>query len=252
MLSFKGWWEYYFLRYFVGTVVGAAVIFTIPACRAALECLIPGGAEWKYLAVLPALGFAYCYVASAPMLTLHVVRAYLFAPPPPTEHTVWQSRPDLMLSVLCCIAGLAAVVLVVLAIYCRCLILHLLHNLRGTLGGLTGLVVLSSVVIAQIISMVLAYRDKFSRITAFYWKVSGARAATEVPSQVGEYIESYRHMREHSNAYAILVFELLAAPVLAAASESRLLVPISIVWLLPPARCWLTATALEAGLTHHK
>jgi hypothetical protein len=55
MLSFRGWWEYYFLRYCVGTVVGATVVFLIPDSRAALEYLIPSGMEWKQLATLTAL-----------------------------------------------------------------------------------------------------------------------------------------------------------------------------------------------------
>src|SRR5687767_10548450 len=73
------WWEQYYVRYFVGTVVGVIVIFALrekailasefAAFVPAVNDIDPG----EFAAVAFA-GLAYCYVSSAPVLALHGVR----------------------------------------------------------------------------------------------------------------------------------------------------------------------------------
>jgi len=69
------WWEYYFLRYFVGTVAGAgAIVFLtrFPGSSLYVSGLPAikdvGTLEIKEITALAALGFAFCYVASAPSI----------------------------------------------------------------------------------------------------------------------------------------------------------------------------------------
>jgi len=79
------WWEYYFIRYFFGTVIGAALVALFGESIDPLKKLIPSlisdphTAGAKDFTILIACGLAYCYVASAPMLVLHTMRVQLFA-----------------------------------------------------------------------------------------------------------------------------------------------------------------------------
>src|SRR5262245_9579224 len=77
------WWEYYAVRYFVGTVVGAGIVAFLNAEQTSPFAnslnVIVGSPNPGVLGVglLAALGFAFCYIASAPVLTLHATRAHL-------------------------------------------------------------------------------------------------------------------------------------------------------------------------------
>ncbi len=82
------WWEFYFVRYFVGTALGAIVVlflatadspvFTSQGVLATiLKTLKPEKFESGYIAVLATIGLTFCYVASAPILVLHATRGSL-------------------------------------------------------------------------------------------------------------------------------------------------------------------------------
>lgn len=80
----NGWWETYVIRYLVGTVVGGAILLFLNASDVSglKENLLPGITSLKsldagILTVIGAVGFAYCYLASAPILVLHASRAVL-------------------------------------------------------------------------------------------------------------------------------------------------------------------------------
>jgi len=85
------WWEDYFVRYFVGTVIGAVVVVVLASHLTDsdlkpifLDLLLdPKVASAKSLIVIAALGLAYCYIASAPMMVLHATRGQLFKETPP-------------------------------------------------------------------------------------------------------------------------------------------------------------------------
>lgn len=245
MLQFRGWWEYYFLRYFVGTIVGAAAILASQHCQTAFD-----GLEWKQLAALAALGFAYCYIASAPLLTLHVIRAYLFKchAEGHAEHRGLQR--DSMFQVWSVTGAIVIACAAIVAIWQATHTGTPWRRLLETPTKIIGVVSFASVWAAQFISMKRAYQDNGTRIVAFYEKLSRERVATNRP-EVHEYVESYRHMREHSNAYAILVFEILLAPFLFV-SPPRYWLPIACFWLIPPACCWFVATGLEVRLANRR
>ena len=182
------------------------------------------------------------------MLTLHTFRSYLITPRPSCKElpTQWQSELDMMFWIWF-LVGLAIGALV-LIVTISCMLP--LHSFLGKPLCLFGIVFFVLVFGVQLAAIGKAYIDKFARITVFYWKLSGARASKE--REVPEYVESYRHLREHSNAYAILILELLLAPVLALTQEPWQLVPVALLWLLPPACCWLIATVLEVRLAYHE
>jgi hypothetical protein len=90
------WWEYYFLRYFVGTVVGAvAIVFLLNFPGSFwydpefLTIRQIGNLGVKEITGLAALGFAFCYIASAPMLLMHATRAQLSLDPLRVRWRFW-------------------------------------------------------------------------------------------------------------------------------------------------------------------
>jgi hypothetical protein len=63
-----------------------------------------------------------------------------------------------------------------------------------------------------------------------------------------QYVESYRHLREHANAFSIILMEIVLAFVLASL-PGRMWAVLVLVWIAPASFCWLLGTELEAKLT---
>ena len=85
----KRWWEFYALRYALGTVMGVFIllylfIHTDIATRFGLEKLAflipkdPKDLSFTHLVILGVCGLAYCYLSSAPMLVFHALRVNVF------------------------------------------------------------------------------------------------------------------------------------------------------------------------------
>jgi hypothetical protein len=85
----KRWWEFYALRYALGTVMGVFIllylfIHTDIATRFGLEKLAflipkdPKDLSFTHLVILGVCGLAYCYLSSAPMLVFHALRVHVF------------------------------------------------------------------------------------------------------------------------------------------------------------------------------
>jgi hypothetical protein len=142
------WWEYYTVRYFVGTVVGVAAVVVLaqipngPIPLAGVLSIqnlsrldVPG-----FLA-LSAAGFAYCYVASAPILLAHAVRGQLVG----VRKTMW--------CVLCLVAGTG------LFLYGLMWSIRSFHifSLEST-GWLLFAMILGS----QLVAIAAAWRDRFN------------------------------------------------------------------------------------------
>jgi hypothetical protein len=227
-ISSGRWWEHYFVRYFVGTVVGAAAILTLfPFLFCPIE-MTPSSAlellrkvKATDLTLLAALGLAYCYIASAPFLTLHVARAELAS-------TRW--------------FWLAPIVVFMLIFGVRQCVLSLGWWTRESFG----LLFMCVVVGGQIALLLSAHFNRFKRVADFYWALSEARSRDS--RHVDDYVESYRHIREHGNAYSIIILELGFA--LSLASAPGWWLELLGLWLLPGAYCWVIGTVLESRLAH--
>jgi len=206
------WWEYYVLRYFVGTVVGAiaAVYLTkladSPFHGHDFPSLDDLGSPALKIAVLGALGFAFCYIASTPMLMIHSTRAQFGLNPLGARWRFWAFTALLIAMVH------GAMVLVL--------------SLKWWGGRSLGALVFLVVVGIQVALIVDAHRNRFKAIRSFYWDLAQARAKAVAnnagpnnPGAVREYVESYRHLREHGNAVAILILEFGLAFVLVAAQQ---------------------------------
>lgn len=222
------WWEYYTVRYFVGTVVGAGIVAALNQMPGSpFEWLLSSlpefkDASFKDLALFGAVGFAFCYVASAPILSLHASREHL-------RLSRISARPDVSIGCL----GFALSVSVAGSLY-----------LAPTVPALA----LAFILTIQTFPLFCSIATRFREVESMYDFLSKARAKgkMEPPDYaVRELIESYRHLREHGNAMAILVLEFVLAFILFNLPRPSCALPVVALWLVPAAFTWLIATVVE-------
>lgn len=227
------WWEYYAVRYFVGTVVGAVIIAFLnaePGSPFEGRLTILGDSKettFLGLSLVAALGFAFCYVASAPVLTLHATRAHLRRSSINT--TKYKFGFALGLAVLATVS----------------LLWQFLPPIAAVSSGL--------VVGTQFGLVLLAVLNKFSIIDEFYRTLATVRAngmpkKDDPPTPGAEYVTSYRHLREHGNAFMIVLLEGLLAYTLLHSPSRDCASLVLLLWLLPAASAWLIGTVLESRL----
>lgn len=226
------WWEYYAVRYFVGTVLGAAAVAFLnaePASPFEGQLAILDSKEATFLGVglVAALGFAFCYVASAPVLTLHATRAHL-------------RLSAIKASPFAFVIALLMPVLVAIA-----MLWNFLPPIAATTSGL--------VIGIESGLVFLAIFTRFSVVEKFYRELATVRAKA-IPEKDKsatpglEYVTSYRHLREHGNAFLILLLEGLLAFMLLHSPSRGCAIAILTFWLLPAAAAWLVGTVLESRL----
>lgn len=179
---------------------------------------------------LAVLGFAYCYIASAPMLLLHTTRAHLGLNPLRFRWVFW-------------LFTTAAIVLVHLV---------LVWNLwiRWWSYQFLGLLVFLVIVGVQVAMIVTAHLYRLKTISSFYRDLATARAS-DAP-WVSQYVESYRHLREHGNAFSILALEFALAFVLCSVSRPIWAALAIVLWLLPSTYSWFIGSLLEAEFAHER
>jgi hypothetical protein len=235
------WWEYYFIRYFFGTVIGAALVVLLADSLDPFKKLISpllhdsGKAGVMDLTGIVGIGLAYCYIASAPMLVLHALRAQLFAISPGNRAPKNASASPVSELPWWHWIGLVALLLP------TCIVLGYIAAREWSKTHL-GVLCLVIAILFQAMLILAAHKNKFVLIREFYKNLSEARTASESR----DYVDSYRHMREHSNAYAIIILELILAPAVVAADSPWQLAFVTLAWLAPAGYCWLIASLLEA------
>ncbi len=76
------WWEFYFVRYFVGTVIGFAIVVfllfepTSPFHGSNfLDTATIKDLTAANILLLSGVGLAFCYISSAPILVFHALRS---------------------------------------------------------------------------------------------------------------------------------------------------------------------------------
>lgn len=233
--SSSRWWEYYVVRYFIGTIVGAGAIlmFNEESASPLKGTLFPAISSFKdaglhHLLVLVALGLSYCYIASAPILTIHALRAEI-----EFNGKRWFS--------------LASVWFVVI-FFTLIVGVHLFLPLPLWSWRFFAIIFVCLILALQLTLIVEAKRNHFKKITNFYWALSTARASPA--TQVQEYVESYRHLREHGNAFAIIIFELGFALAAISVPSISMLAILLLLWVIPAAAVWFIGTILEAKLAN--
>lgn len=242
---FSRWWETYAVRYAVGTVVGGILFYLICSLNDSLMPFLfsaQHGLETQHLALFAAYGFAFCYLASAPVLVLHAGRWAL-------RHRS-SDRADNLLRVVMTIAPSSIGA-------------HMAYT--ETIKRSADLALLAAVVTALLTLIlwlqVLAIGSSVlngKALARFYARLSVTR---QVSLRSG-YVESYRHLREHGNAFLVVSLEICLALILygagqiwgvyhkgASADTIALLYGMVIfVWCAPACAVWILANSLEGAL----
>lgn len=176
----------------------------------------------QFLSLLAALGLAYCYVASAPVLVLHATRGVFLAKNTTTYQ--WFFFGSLAL------VGVAAV-----AFYA--------YQTAPDTKSMLSAVLLAIVLCLQLVPLGFSIHKEGERAHAYYANLTKARSKDT--EEARQYVESYKHLREHGNAFFILMFELALGTILATVSKPNIALIALLLWIMPAALVWLVGTVLE-------
>ena len=237
------WWEFYFVRYFVGTAIGAIVILFLAHAESPvltyqgeiatiLKTLKTTNFDSGYITVLATIGLAFCYLASAPILVLHATRGSLFKL---RNHFNWKF---ISMFTFLTIAISSA----------QSYVLWLSLKVKGNpwqnftfYEGSFLLLIVSIIFLGQLFLLWLSLFGKEKDAFEYYDKLVKKRALADEAGK--EYIESYKHLREHGNAFFITLLELLLGATMyySPVPWSMLL----IFWIFPAAGVWFFGSFLE-------
>lgn len=238
------WWEFYVIRYFVGTALGAIVILflatsTSPvtvnqgALAEILKTLKPEKFESGYLWLLLTLGLTYCYLASSPVLVLHATRGSLLS----ARTTINWKLVSVFGALFLLITGAQAY-----ALFRDLRIKGDPWGMKDFYFGAGFLVLICFLFVFQILLLWLSLSGRETKAFEYYDIVVRKRAQKTAVSQ--EYVESYRHLREHGNAFFIALLELLLGAALFYSPVSWAV--ILMLWIAPAAGVWFLGTFLES------
>lgn len=236
------WWEFYAVRYGMGTVVGGVVFFFLCNTNPALKPMLFGAEDGKIdgplLTLLAGYGLAYCYIASAPILVLHAGRFLL--------DNGQNSKTSIKRKLLVFVPPLAAT-----------FTFFFTHTSTGaTLYFFSFVFALAALVLWPQYLAISFTLFRTTELLQFYKKLAGKR-----DSQTGGLVESYKHLREHGNSFSIVVLEIVLAIILYTAgnfdatvkgvistTKDTYILPyivIILLWILPAALVWLVGTLFE-------
>ena len=262
------WWEFYAVRYAMGTVVGAIVFCFL--CRGTpLEFLLrgtplaplirgaatgpspaepaPTGAmtlDVPHLALLAVCGLVYCYIASAPILVFHAGR-FLSGR--------WVKLRGGWAKWLCVILVIVLSPAGLLVTYYILAIVGQLKNWQYCMTGYFAVAALLVIVLQYMVSSwtLIESRELF----VFYRMLAENREIALSPEKArGGIVDSYRHLREHGNSFFIVLLEILLAALLVG---TRAIVPsesdpsslgylvVIVAWIFPAACVWGIGTCFE-------
>lgn len=233
------WIETYVIRYTIGTIFGAVIIYLLCSRHPNLIPLLLGVGVTKiensHMLLLLAYGLCFCYIASGPVLILHAGRFYLqLAETFSKCHRIFNNFLLLLVPFL----------------------LSLGYILIGSYSFLDinfwGIFLASYILCGQyfVIWHILNYKNDLYN---FYEKLSDAR--TNNKNQ--ELVNSYRKLKDHGNAFMILFCELALGMLfewtnsLDEISNFASLI-LLLLWIVPSAAIWVGATSIELNLVYKK
>lgn len=231
------WWEFYGVRYAQGAVVGALLVFLIFSQNETLKKILILPAENKdfgvpHLILLAVYGLVYCYIASAPILIMHAARGLLFKSSiNPNPSKGWISR-------LFTILGPSVAI-----------VLFYWLNFDGDFSKCAAIFLFCLLVLFQFRLIYEVFYKSWPVTISYYKSIIGKRA---IGANL-EFVESYKHIREHGNSFLIVIFQfLLAVPLfmivgLAKTPESTIsnLMTLVILWIFPGSFIWMFGNKLE-------
>lgn len=246
------WWEFYVVRYAMGTVIGALIMYYIFSTNDYLRKLLflPEGTTnlgAPHLALLSVYGLVYCYIASSPILVLHTGRAFLW-------DDISEKWNDVIVRMLFVIVLPAMAGLLYWGLSS--------HDRPEVLNQSLAVVVFSITLLLQVIILIGVFRNSSERTINYYLDLARHRERHEIRP----FVESYRHLREHGNAFLIVLFEFwlgfvilfftntttMVGSVIDSTQAIRNLLVIILLWIFPACWVWFFGNRLENHLVHMK
>lgn len=245
------WWEFYLVRYALGTVFGILIVYSL--AKSGLPIPFPAGTvndltKPEGIALLLGYGLAYCYLASAPILVFHASRFSM--------HPIKYSFLTIFF------IALSGAVIIILGIYFNEIKSRNLYVFAPfAVGGVFFLILLQ-------VRALYYGTFKVSDMWKFYLKLDANRRV----KGNRELMDSYRHLREHGNAFFVVLLEMLLGVSLfvagkvsifplkeiavCSASDANCLaeVPVGLIqsvililiWIIPAATVWSIGCFLES------
>jgi len=231
-------WEFYYVRYFVGTVVGTIIITALLfhpdssiSDKLGLNFSKITDLKTEHFLISTALGMAFCYIASAPVLILHAYRSQIEY----ATHFSFASGENWKLKLF--ITLLPVIVLLVFFTY----LFVIGNDLSFFTLGVTGIIWL--IISMQISIIISAIINKYEKVFVFYEKLVKARS--QEFNTIKSYTESYKHLREHGNAFLIVFFEIILGGALFFSPSVNWSIAMITFWIIPALTVWFIATYLE-------
>jgi hypothetical protein len=184
------WWEFYFVRYALGTVFGVLIVRFLAGHG--LNIPFPDGAVTEIanpegMPLLLAYGLAYCYLASAPILLFHAARFGM-----QRKGVPWRTILFALLSTAAMLIWLYKVPNLQAA------------SERFVLAAGVTLVFVIFILLSQLWAIYLG-TTRAREMWAFYVRLDKNRRIKANK----ELVDSYRHLREHGNAFSVVMLEML-------------------------------------------
>ncbi|WP_139791218.1 hypothetical protein [Chromobacterium violaceum] len=231
--SFRSnWWEVYIIRYSLGTLVGSLMswflIFQLNQ-KSIFRIFISSKESAVNYVVIAFMGLTFCYVASAPMLVAHASR--------------YQERRKILQRMRNGNSLMVFLVWCALAFFVLCALGYFDGKFNwGQFRIIVALLFVMGVLIWTQVALLPKSSIDTDDIFVFYDKLSLLRHYTFT-----DIMMSYRHLREHGNAYALLIFELLLGLTLFLSIKVHIyLAPVVILaWVLPAAYSWQVGSNIE-------
>ncbi|MFM5105951.1 hypothetical protein ACRS1R_01880 [Aeromonas dhakensis] len=233
------WWEFYFIRYFVGSVLGSLVVMALAfhpdsllrnVIFDLLDFKTANSLTFKseHFLVIFSFGIAFCYVSSAPILVMHACRAHFdFQSHTNNSIKYWTIRVIILLVPL----------LVAFLLF---------HSEDNKINRIPFFYTYMLTVLLQLVLIYPVINTKFNTIFEFYKSLSKDRAKESQDRK--QFIESYKHLREHGNAFLILFCELVLGGALFSSDSLSGALIVLIFWLSPTIPIWLLGTFLESKI----
>lgn len=253
-------WENYLVRYLLGSIVGAVMVWIllwqIPEnYHRPLILTKAAPVDSTFLLLLGMAGFAYCYVASSLVLVVHSAR-WLTTKKSATKSAnpyIPTTKRQVLETLLIAVVG--------------CLVIFKVSLTLATSSPFPNTEVFD--VVALFIGMVgmawqwtIAFRSHRQPLEMYEFYSNLATMRSKSSARNAEFVESYRHLREHGNAFFIVLseifffFYLLGA--LKLAFQPRVNIEPSfqmvigtiflMLWVLPGVGAWFLGTKLEQRL----
>jgi hypothetical protein len=250
-------WEEYAVRYVGGMFVGSVCFVALfhfnqggmnqllEPFQDMLEHLMHNDSVTALVTIIIGVGFTFSYIASAPIYVMHLFRRFFIMMP---------GIPKKLGGYIASHWLLACAFLPILYIGGVGAEMYYIHATAGRTPSIFDWMVslgFLSIIALQLIPIVRYLGEPLiTRSLADYYKrLALSRADRSYKGGVVvEYVESYRHLREHGNAFLVIIANFVLAAILSVAPTVESLVTLVILWLLPATIGWFAATMLESQL----